>query len=124
MFLDPDFTAILEREPKAVLHLIARATGEADSTRRCQLLQPRRNIHTVAVEVVSLHHHVAEVYADPKFNPRLGRQIRICLINELLNFQGTAYGFHHACELCQKAIANFLEDPALMRRYARFDNVC
>ena len=48
----------------------------------------------------------------------------ICLINELLNFQGAAYGFHYACELCQKAIANFLEDPALMRCYAWFDNVC
>src|SRR5215831_4609051 len=54
---------ILKGEIELVAHLIAHDAADADPTRRRQRLQTRRDIHSVAVNVLTLNNNVTEI--DP-----------------------------------------------------------
>ena len=42
------------------------------------------DVDAVAVNLLAVDHHVAEVHADAKFHPALGRQIRVFALEKVL----------------------------------------
>src|SRR6202007_2929997 len=51
-----------------LVYLIVRRPGDADASWLRQCLQTRRDIHAVAKEVPSAHHHVADVDTNAETN--------------------------------------------------------
>ena len=54
----------VEADGQLVVHLIVDRAGDQDSPRVGQLLQSRGDIDAVAINIVALHHHVAEMDPD------------------------------------------------------------
>src|SRR5664279_5252928 len=66
--LDGDLAAIREANVDAVADALVDDRGDADATRRSEGFQTRRHVDAVAVDVVAVDDHVAEVDADPQHN--------------------------------------------------------
>ena len=97
--------------------VLADAGGNADATRLGQRLQPRRDDHAIAQQIVALCHYLALMHADAQ--PQavgLGAQL-------LLDGDGAAQCLHGAGEGDEEAIAGGLEQPAAMRGRDRLDEV-
>src|SRR5271167_3734760 len=62
--LDALLPHIFERVGELVADLVADHTRDADATRLRQCLQPRRDVHPVAEDVVAIDDHVAEIDPD------------------------------------------------------------
>jgi hypothetical protein len=70
------------------------------------------HIHAVAVNVVALDDHVANVDADTEADAsRLG-QVRLPLRHTALDCDRAGDGIHHASELAQRAVAHELDDAS------------
>ena len=102
--LDLDVTPVAERKSEPIPHLISRGARKTYSSGLRQLLQARRNVDAVTVDVIAFHYHVAQVDADAKFDASLGRQAEIRLSHMLLYLQGAADSFDDACKFRQEAI--------------------
>ena len=88
--------------------VLAHAGRNADAAGFGQRLQPRRDDHAIAHQVVALGHHLALVHADAQ--PQavgLGAQ-------PVLDGDGAAQRLHRTGELDEKAVAGGLEQPARM----------
>jgi hypothetical protein len=55
-----------------VLDLIVDCMGDADAAGVGETLEAGGDVDAVAVDLLAIHHHVAEVDADAKFHPALG----------------------------------------------------
>ena len=71
--LDRPLAPVLEHRGHLAAHRGPERVGHHDPTRLGQLLEPRRDVHTVAVHgAVGLLDHVAQVHADPEPHPPIG----------------------------------------------------
>ena len=66
--LDALLAEILEVDVEPVADLIAHRRGDADAARLGQRLEPRRDVHAVAEDVVVLDDDVAEIDADAELD--------------------------------------------------------
>jgi hypothetical protein len=78
----------LEREVELRLDLIVDVARDADTARLGEALEARRDVDAVAVDVVVLDDHVAEVDADAEPDTLLGRPVRFVLGHSALNCGG------------------------------------
>ena len=78
-------------------------------------MQPRGDIDAVAHQVaVALLHHVADMDADAKFDPPLGRHALVALDETVLYFDRAAHRVDHAPELDDAPVASALDDAPMM----------
>jgi hypothetical protein len=107
--------AVDEGERELVAHLLVRARRERDAARLAHALQPRGDVHAVAVDVVALDQHVAEVDADAEHQAPLRRLARAALEHRALHLRRAPHRVDHARELGEQPVAGGLEDaPAVL----------
>ena len=70
-----------------------------NGTRLGQPFQPRRDVHPIPVNIVILHDHVAEIYADAKLHTAFLGCTAVPLSHPLLERDCAFDGIHHAGEL-------------------------
>ena len=71
------FAEAFEADRELVAHLFVDRAGDENAARLGQFLQSRRDIDAVAIDVVALQHHVAQIDADAKIHPlRFGQFAR------------------------------------------------
>ena len=85
---------------------------DADAAGRGQPLEPRRDVDAIAVDVVAVDDHVAEVDADPELDAELRLDVGVVLGDAPLDLDRTLDGVDHARELDQGAVARKLDHPA------------
>ena len=100
------------RQPAA--DLIVDDARYADPARLGDPLQPGRDIHPVAVDVVALDDDVAEVDADPEYDPLVFRDRDVALGHPALHRDRAGDGLDDAREFDQDAVAGRLDDAALV----------
>jgi len=103
---------VLEGEREPLADMVADSTRDADTARLSQRLQTRRDIHSVAEDVVLLDEDIAEIdaYAEP--DPALLGHVGLAVGHPPLNLDRTSDGVDDALELRQEAIAGVLYNPA------------
>ena len=69
--LDANVAGVLEADVDPVADAFVDDRGNADAAGLGQRLQPRGNVDAVAVDVVALNDHIAEIDADPQYDLRL-----------------------------------------------------
>jgi len=72
--------------------------------------KPRRrnrcgDVDAVNVDLLTIHHHVAEVHADAELHAALGWQIRVLSLERGLNLDGALDRIHDTRELGEHAVA-------------------
>ena len=112
--LDAVLADVVEGVRKLVPDLVSDHSGDANSTGLGECLQPCRDIHTVAEDVVLLNDHVAEVDANAKLDPLIGGLLRIAIDHSTLDLGGAAHRVDHAREFREQAVASALYGPAPM----------
>jgi hypothetical protein len=75
----------------------------------------------VAEDIVVIDDDVANVDADPKFDPVTQRHRRILVSHAALHFNGTAYRIHGTGKLDQHTVTSGLDDAPAMRRDGGID---
>src|ERR1700739_302828 len=88
--------------------------GNVNSARLGYPLKPCGDVHAIAVNIVRLDDDVAEVYANPKFDPLVDTYPGVSLAHAALHFNGTSYRVNHGRELNQHAVPGRLNDTASM----------
>ena len=95
--------------------------GPSDGRRpRCRprqaapALEPRRDVDAIAVDVVAVDDHVAEVDADPELDAVRRLEVRVVLGDAPLHLDRALDSVDHARELDQRAVAGELDDAAAM----------
>jgi hypothetical protein len=81
------------------------------------------DVDAVAIEVVALDNHVAEIDADAQFDAALRRDTGVPLRHRLLHFNRAAHRIDHARKFHQQAIAGGLDDAARMLGDLRIEKV-
>src|ERR1700733_1205659 len=86
----------------------------ANSARFGYTLKPCGDVHAIAVNIVIIDDDVAEVYANPKFDPLIDTYPGVPLAHAALHFNGASYRVNHRRELDQHAVPGRLDDTASM----------
>jgi hypothetical protein len=115
---------IVDRKIEPPFHLPVGVLGEADRPGRGDALQPRGDIDAVAHQVaVAFLDHVAEMDADAKFDALVRRDSSVALDHRPLDFNGAVHRVDDTPELDNASVAGALNDPAMMDRDGRVDQV-
>ncbi len=115
---------IADREIEPRLHLAIGVFRETNASGRCDTLQSRSDIDSIAHQVaVALFDHVAEMNADPKLDAAFRRQAGIALDHAVLHFNGTANGVDNAAKLDECAVACALDHSPLVYGDSGIDQV-
>src|SRR5689334_19526807 len=81
------------------------------------------DVDAVAIEVVALDDHVAEIDADAQFDAVVRGGAGVPLGHRLLHRDGTAHRIDDAGKLHQQAVAGGLDDAAVMLGDLRIDEL-
>src|ERR1700739_3276833 len=119
--LDPAISERLISANKLVLDLLVDAARDEDLARVCDALKARGDIHAITVDVVLLDDDIAQIDADPIFDPLLLRERRIAPKHVLLDHDSAAHGLHGTVEYCKEPVAGRLDEAAMMFRNAGLD---
>jgi len=102
--------------------VVADGTRDADATRRCQSLQPHRDVDGVAVNVAAVDDQVAEVDTNAKPQAaRLGK-LQITVDHRALDFGSAAHRVDDTGEFRQHTVTGGLDDAAVMLAGLRVDD--
>ena len=88
--------------------------GDADAARLGQRLQPRGDIDAVAVDVVAIGDHVAEVDADAEGDALVLGDVGIAVGHRPLYLDRAAHRIHHAGKFHQHPVTGGLNDASVM----------
>lgn len=110
----------------AVYRLTHRARNQ-DATGRGLTLEAYCDVHVIAIEIIGLHDHFAEMDASPKDNAVCLRLVAVCVGHRLLKLDEGAQRIDGAIELGKRAISGQFDHAAGMaidgRLYA-FGKMC
>src|ERR1700722_2397983 len=111
-----------DRRLEPALQLAIKVLRHAEGAGCANTLQPRGDIDAGAHEVaVSLFDRVAQMRADAKFNPPVGRDARVALDHSGLHFDRAARRIDHTAEFSDEPVAGALDDSAMVRGGRRLD---
>ena len=99
--------AFAATDPEILINL-----GDGPTTTLGDLFQPRSVIHPVPMNVVALNNDVAQIDADPEYDPLVFRGREVALGHPALHRDGAGDRLNDARELDQKAIAGRFDDAA------------
>ena len=105
MFLRVRLPEIVERGLEPARDRVVHVTRDHDAAGRRFRLQPGRDVHAVAVEIVAIDDQVAEMQADPEHDGGVLGLVPVGLGHGLLELDGRAQRIHGAGELGQRAVA-------------------
>ena len=97
--------------------------GDADTSGRGERLQARRHVDAVALDVIPIDHHVAEVDAHPKRDAAVLGNVGLVLGHSLLHLDGVAHGVDHTGELSEHPVSHELDDAPMVIRDLGIDDV-
>ena len=103
--LHPHLAAVAEGGLHPVCHAVGDDARDAKPAGFGQLFKPRGDVYAVAVEIIAIHQHVAEVDADARDD---------ALMPGHLDRDGAAHRVQDTGELQQRAVADQLEDAPTM----------
>ena len=121
--LDLLLAKILKDKGQAVADMVMNGIGDEDAAGIGQGFDPGGDVDAVAIEVVALDDHVAEIDADAQFDAVVRRDARVALGHRLLHRDGTAHRIDDAGKLHQQAVAGGLDDAALVLGDLRIDEL-
>ncbi len=105
--------------PNFIVHL----SGDADAARLGETLQPCRDVDPVAVDLLAIHHHVAEVDPNAKLHSAVGWQICVLRLERGLDLNRALDGIHDAGELGQYAVARRVHESSTVLLDQRIDQL-
>ena len=98
--------------------------GQADRAGLGDAFQPRGDVDAVAHQIaVALLDHVAQMNADPVFDPPGLRHAGVALDHRVLDFDCAAHGVHDAAEFDQRPVAGPLDHAPVVDGDGRIDQV-
>ena len=110
---------ILDGDVEPGADMLTDRAGNAYASRIGDLLQSRRHVDAVAVDIAILDDDIAEADADAKANGSFAIVGR----HALLPSHGAGDGVDDALKFHEEAVAHELDDPALMRRDQGFERL-
>src|SRR6266852_1446279 len=96
---------------------------DADTAGFGEALEAGGDVDAVAVDLLAVDHHVAEVHADAKLHPALGWQIRVLGLERGLDLHGAFDRIHDAGELGKYAVAGGIDEASMMLLDERIDQL-
>ncbi len=121
--LDALLAGILEGQSQPVADLLAHRPRDADAARVGQVFEASRDVDGIAVEVLVVDDHIAEVDPDPETEALVLWEIGVAVDHALLHFDRPAHRFDRAGELDQETVAGGLDDAAAMPGDAGIDQI-
>jgi len=109
--LQPPLAEIVEIEVQLAGHVFVHPAGDGDAAGRRDLLQARRDVHTVAEDVVAVDHHVADMHAHAERHAQRLRLRRVPLGHVALHGDGAGHGRDDGWKLGEETVARELDDP-------------
>src|SRR6266852_3322324 len=103
--LDRLLAEVLVAQCELIADLFMHFAGDADAARFGEALEAGGNVDTIAVDLPTLLHHVAQVDADPKLHPPLRLPCRVFRLERALDHHGALDRIHDAGKLRHYAIA-------------------
>jgi hypothetical protein len=103
--------------------MVAGNARDADAARSRQSLKPGRDVDAVAVNIVGVRDHVADIDPDAKAQAALLGHIQIAVGHRALNFGRTTHRVDDAGEFRQHAVTGGLDDPTAMLADLRIDHL-
>ena len=110
--LDLLLAQILEDKGQPVADVVVDRIGDEHPAGIGQGFDPRGDVDAVAIEVVALDDHVAEIDADAQFDAAVRRDAGVPLGHRLLHLDRAAHRIDDAGKLHQQAVAGGLDDAA------------
>src|SRR5216683_1747448 len=86
--------SILVAQRELVSYLLIDSTGDADAAGVGETLEARGDVDPVAVDLLAIDHHVAEVHADTELHSAIGWQIRVLGLERGLDLDRALDGIH------------------------------
>ena len=121
--LDALFADVVEDVGQPVADVVAHGARDADAAGLRQCLEPRCNVDTVAVYVVPVGDHVAEIDPDPEGDAFVLGLPGIAVDHRPLYLDGAPHRIDHTRKFHQHAIAGGLDDAAAMLPDLRVDEL-
>jgi hypothetical protein len=97
--LDLLLAEILKEKGQPVAHVVVDRIGDEHPAGIGQGFDPGGDVDAVAVEVVALNDHVAEIDTDAQFDAVVGRDIRVAFRHRVLDFDRAAHRVDDARKL-------------------------
>src|SRR6266851_1517612 len=97
--------SILVTQRELVSYLLIDSTGDTDAAGVGETLEAGGDVDAVAVDLLAIHHHVAEVDADAEFHSALGWDIRVFRLERGLDLDGAQDRIDDAGKLGEDAVA-------------------
>ena len=124
MFLSSSRPEVTHFQIEPRLHLPVGRLGEANRAGPGDTLEARGDINAVAHEItVALLDDIAEMNTNAKFDALVVRDLGVALGHRPLNFNGSIHCIDDAAELDNRTVAGALDDPAVMHRDGRINQV-
>jgi len=120
-YFDALLAPILERIRKLVADLIINKARDAYAAGLRQCLQPRGDVDAIAVDIVAIGDHVAEIDPDPERNAFALGHIGIAVDHCALHLDGAAHSIDDAPEFHEHAVTGGLDDAAAVLLDLRID---
>ena len=96
---------VFSAQPELVPHLVPHGSGHADGAGVGEPLEARGDVNPLPVDPVALDHHVAEVNADAKLHPSVGRHVGVPGLESALDLDGAAGRVEGARKLREEVIS-------------------
>src|SRR5712692_6315370 len=93
----------------------------ADASRMGEAFEARRDVDAVAVDLLAIDHHVAEVDADAKLHSAVGWQTYVFRLERGLDLDSALDRIHNAGEFREHAIARGIDESSAMLLDKRID---
>jgi hypothetical protein len=113
---------IRERAGSLSLHLVAHDRRDSDASDRRKCLQPRRDIHPVAIDVVAVDDDIAQIDADAVANALVFGLVGFAPRRFILDGECTSDRLDHTRKLRKDAVADKFENTAAMRLHLGFED--
>ena len=114
---------VLEHDIGLGHDIVANRGRHRNSARSGDRFDPRGDIDSVAIQIVPVDDHIAEVDPDPELDLAVVCRFLIALAHVALDFERTFQGADNALKFHQRAIAGKLEGPAIVRGDTRVEQI-
>src|SRR5712691_12368082 len=99
-------------ESELVPHLFVNRARDADATGVGEALESRGDVDPVAINLLALDHHVAEIDTDAEFHPVLRRHARVLGFEVGLDRDPAIDRVNHASKFSQHAVTSRVDETA------------
>src|SRR5262245_23256363 len=103
---------VLTRIREPVTDLVSDHSRDTNPAALGERLQSRRDIHTVAKDVMLLDDYVAQIDPDAEPDAPLVGHLRFAIDHPALDLHSAAHGVHYTEKFRQHAIASIFDDAA------------